>query len=300
MKYILDKYFEKTKGFYPFFKYCPDKYKIHYINRRASETLGYEYNYLNPRTFNEKIRWLIYNENLELKTKLTDKILVKGYIASKIGENHTAELYGVYDDFKEIDFSILPDKFALKANHGWRMNVIVKNKNFIYKNYEDLSKITKKWLKTDYEEFSVEPQYHNIKRKLFIEYLRNGDNKNNRNDIQIYCFNGKPLYCELKNYLNDSVYYQVYDIKWNLQDFNFSGFYMNQSAAKPEKFEEILEYARILSKDFSFVRIDFAYDNNNIHIVEMTFTPCSAIIPFHNQKTDFILGGMLELPTARR
>ncbi len=88
------------------------------ILKKAFNLLGYEYDYKNPKTFNEKVRWLIYNEKLDLKTKLTDKILVKGYVASKIGKNHSAELYGVYDDFEEIDFSILHDKIAIKVNHG--------------------------------------------------------------------------------------------------------------------------------------------------------------------------------------
>ena len=67
MKYFLDKYFEKTKGFYPFFKYCPQKYWDYYFCKRATNTLGYEYNWHEPKTLNEKIRWLIYREKLDLK-----------------------------------------------------------------------------------------------------------------------------------------------------------------------------------------------------------------------------------------
>ena len=106
IKYFLDRYFKKTKGFYPFFKYCPECYWDYYITKRTENVLGYEYNWKSPKTFNEKLRWLIFNEKLELKTKLTDKILLKGYVASKIGSGHVAELYGVYNDFSEIDFSI--------------------------------------------------------------------------------------------------------------------------------------------------------------------------------------------------
>ena len=76
MKFVLDKYYKKTRGFYPFFKYCPDIYKDYYLKKRAFDTMGYEYNWKEPKTLNEKIRWLIFNEKLDLKTKLTDKILV--------------------------------------------------------------------------------------------------------------------------------------------------------------------------------------------------------------------------------
>lgn len=293
MKYFLDKYFEKTKGFYPFFKNCPRNYWDYYISQRASKLLGYKYNWKEPNTLNEKIRWLIFNEKTKLKTKLTDKILVKGYVSSKIGCSHSAELYGVYDNFKEIDFSILPNEIAIKANHGWRMNIISKNRNFIYKNYKAMNKITKNWLETNYEEFSVEPQYRNIKRKLFAEYLRCN---NNQNEIQVYCFNGNPLFCELKKNINNNIFYQFYDTKWNLQNFTYANLFLEEKQDIPEKLDEILEYSRILSEEFSFVRIDFTYNNKDIHVLEMTFTPCSAIIPFDCISTDIYLGEMLTLP----
>ncbi len=296
MKYFLDKYFEKTNGFYPFFKYCPRIYWDYYICKRASNILGYKYNWKEPKTFNEKLRWLIFNEKLELKTKLADKILVKGYISSKIGCNHSAELYGIYNNFEEIDFSILPEKIAIKANHGWRMNIISKNKNFIYKNYRNINKITKNWLNINYEEFSVEPQYRNINRKLFAEYLRSDKENHLRNELQIYCFHGTPLLCELKKYINNNIGYQLYDTNWKLQNFTHSNIFFAAEEMRPEKLDEILEYSKILSQDFSFVRIDFAYNQNDVHVVEMTFTPCSAIIPFDDIKTDIYLGEMLSLP----
>ena len=72
--------------------------------------------------------------------------MVKGYVASKIGPNHTAELYGCFDNFEEIDFSVMPNQFVLKANHGWKMNILVKNKNYIYRNKMSLAEDLKKWL----------------------------------------------------------------------------------------------------------------------------------------------------------
>lgn len=295
MKFLFDKYFKKTDGFYPFFKYCPNKYKNYYFCLRASRILGYKYNWETPKTLNEKIRWLIYNENLELKSKLTDKILVKGYIASRIGNNHCAEIYGIYNSIDEIDFSILPDRFVLKANHGCRMNVFVKNKKFIYKNYKDLKTITSRWLKTNYEDFSLEPQYKNINRKLFIESMRNSDN--DIKDLSIYCFNGKPLFCEIKNTpYENKAYVQFYSTKWKLQDFTHTWEYNSTPIKEPPQLDVILEYAEILSKDFSFIRIDFSYDADNIHVVELTFTPCSAIIPFKEIRTDYLLGEKLIIP----
>ncbi len=301
MKYILDKFFEKTKGFYPFFKYCPKKYTNYYINKRASLALGYEYNWEKPRTLNEKIRWLIYNENLELKSKLTDKILVKGYVASKIGENHTAELYGIYDNFDKIDFSILPGKFVLKANHGWKMNMIVRDKNFLNIHKKDIRDLTKTWLKINYEEYSVEPQYKNISHRLFTEHLRPiGRNKNYRCDYKVHCLNGKPTFIEIPFYKEERKYYQFYTTKFELLNFSCFDKLINENLPFPSFWDEMIEYAEILSKDFSYVRVDFAPDKKNLHVVELTFTPCSGMIPFTDNKIDFEYGEMLELPNSTK
>jgi len=296
MRFIFDRYYNKTRGFYPFFKYCPIIYRDYYLKKRAYDILGYNYDWQNPKTLNEKIRWLIFNEKPELKSKLTDKILVKAYAASKIGKHHSAEIYGIYDNFDDIDFSVLPSQFALKANHGWRMNILVQNKRFIYNNRKDVKNITNQWLKTDYSLFSLEPQYKNIKRKLFIESLREYKPDNIRNDIQIHCFNGEPVFIELPFRIENKRYFQFYDTNWNLLDITYENEYIPEKISKPDNINTILTYAELLSKEFSYVRCDFAVENSNIELLEMTFTPCSALIPFIKQEMDIKLGEMLTLP----
>ncbi len=292
MKFILDKYYEKTQGFYPFFKYCPKIYWEHYLKRRAFDVLGYDYNWENPKTLNEKIRWLIYNENLSLKTKLTDKILVKAYVAQKLGKNHTAELYGVYNNFNEIDFEVLPNEFLLKVNSGWQMNLFVKNKESLIKEKKKVKKITDRWLNTNFEYFSLEPQYRNIKRKLLIERKREIKTETYRQDIKVHCFNGNPILIEVvhKNYV------QFFDTNWNLQDFTHTSIlYKETQMERPENLDELLEYSRILSAEFSYVRVDLTMDDEDIHVVEMTFTPQSAMIPFNTKDADIKLGEILKI-----
>lgn len=54
MKFLLDKYYKITKGFYPFFKWCPKKYQDYYIRKRANDVLIKNYYWQNPKTLNEK------------------------------------------------------------------------------------------------------------------------------------------------------------------------------------------------------------------------------------------------------
>ncbi len=299
---ILDKYFEKKKGFYPFFKYCPKKYQKHYINKRASLTLGYEYDYTNLRTLNEKIRWLIYNEKPNIKSILTDKIKVKTYIITLTGEGHAAETFGIWDSFDDIDFSYLPNEFALKANHGWKMNILVKNKKFIKEHKKEIRKRTNDWLKIKYAQYSLEPQYEDIEPKLFAEYLRPLDTI--RQDYQVHCFNGIPIMVELadkESHKAGIIASRFYDTDWNLLPYSAHGKLLSEKADEKLDFlEEMLGYSRILSKNFSYVRIDIAKSIEHLHILEMTFTPCFAMIPFNDKTHDFELGRLLKLPSENR
>ena len=53
-------------------------------------------------------------------------------------EDLLTEIYGIYDDANKIDFSKLPNKFALKCNHGCGYNIICTDKNNLDK--EDIVK----------------------------------------------------------------------------------------------------------------------------------------------------------------
>lgn len=290
MKYLLDKYYKKTKGQYPFFKYCPEKYKDYYINKYSSDILGYDYNYLNPKTFNEKIRWLIYNEKLSLKSILTDKIKVKAYITENIGMGHIAQIYGIWNNFKEIDFSYLPKKFVIKINDSWEKNIFIYNKEKIKEKIKDLEKIVTYLVRNNYLQFALEPQYKNIDRKIFIEQMIR--NIKFSIDIQIHCFNEAPQMIEVLKADKSS---EFYDTDWKILPYTYKGAELKSEIKKPLFLEEMLEYAKILSKGFSYVRIDFACTDERVIIWEMTFTPFAGLIPFSNKKFDVELGNLLKI-----
>ena len=68
----------------------------------------------NPQSFNEKLQWLkIYNKK-EYFTQLVDKATVKDFIKEIIGEEYIIPTYGVWNNFENIPFENLPNKFILK------------------------------------------------------------------------------------------------------------------------------------------------------------------------------------------
>ena len=108
------------------------------------ERTGKHLNLDNPKSFNEKVQWFkLYGCTPEI-TKLTDKYLVRDFVAERIGEKYLVPLLGVWQYPEEINFSELPDKYIIKANHGCGYNYIVRDKNNV--NCEEIIRKAWKWL----------------------------------------------------------------------------------------------------------------------------------------------------------
>ena len=162
------------------------------------------------KSLNEKIRFLMRNEN-ELKTKCTDKILLREYCIKILGVDICPKIIGIYDTLNENDWILFPDEFVIKCNHGCKFNYLVKNKK--EENFLNIKNKFDEYLKIDFSQKHNEIQYKNINRKIFIEeYIPNVI------DYKISCFNGKPLLVEVfkkRDNLRDNLFCNTYDIYFN-------------------------------------------------------------------------------------
>ncbi|KHJ67953.1 glycosyl transferase [Pantoea rodasii] len=253
-------------------------------------------NLRNPTNFNEKIQWLKFNEYKgDIYTLCADKYKVREYIISKGCGEILNELYGVYDNPQAIDYDALPEKFALKCNHGAGYNIICENKSSL-----DIEKTNKKlneWLKQDFSSHFVEPQYKKIERKILCEKFIENELGGFPDDYKFYCFNGKPyavMVCIGREKGTPKFYY--FDMDWNPLPFEDTIELINdnQLPEMPEGFHKMKEYAFKLATDFKFVRADFYLLNGQVIFGELTFTP-SAGLDVTLQEADVILGGQLKL-----
>lgn len=264
-----------------------------WYKKRTGKNLNLE----NPKTFNEKIQWLKLYDNSPLKTKLADKYLVREWIEEQIGSEYLIPLLGAWNNFDEIDFDKLPEKFVLKANHGSHWNIIVKDKSKL-----DKSKTKKKfgkWMARDYAfKAGLELQYKGIKPKIIAEKFIE-DTNGELNDYKIMCFNGEPkfVWVDCGRYSNHTK--NIYDLNWNLQPFKMTYPISKTPIARPENLDKMIELAKILCKDFAFVRVDFYNVDGKIYFGEMTFTSMSGTDKFEPEKYDLELGNMLTLPEKK-
>lgn len=252
----------------------------------------------NPRTFNEKIQWIKLHSENELYTVLADKYLVRDWVAEKIGEEYLIPLIGVWDDFDEIDFGKLPEKFVLKANHGCKYNYIVYDKSKF--NQTDARNKFSRWMKENFAWNSLELHYKNIPKKIIAEeYLENSDK--NLNDYKIFCFNGKPKYIMYVTDRMESIKSAFYDLDWNLMPFVFNFPRYTGEVERPPQLEEMIRLAGILAEGFPHVRVDFyALNDGSIKFGEMTFTTSSGFCRWEPKEYNRILGDMIELPTDKK
>ncbi|MDP3387181.1 MAG: hypothetical protein Q8S24_08100 [Eubacteriales bacterium] len=71
-----------------------------------------------PKLYDDKMQWIKLNYRNKLITQCNDKVLVRDYVTAK-GYGHLLnEIIAIYKNVEEIDLDLLPDSFAMKANHG--------------------------------------------------------------------------------------------------------------------------------------------------------------------------------------
>ncbi len=255
----------------------------------------------NPKTFNEKIQWLKLYWQDPMVAKCADKYDLREYVEEcGVGEILNS-IYGVYESVEDINFEKLPKKFALKGTHGCGYNLICKDKSKL--NINDAKEISKKWLNSRYAYVAAEVQYDKMKPKIIIEKFIEGTNGKSLVDYKIFCFNGNPIVtmvCEERGKDKRAKYY-FYDNYWNILPYNKDSkeIISNNKIChenKPKSFNKMIEYSKILSKKFPFVRVDFYDVDGKAILGEMTFTPCGGIDSRLDKDVDLLMGNLIELP----
>ena len=263
--------------------------------QQKAQSRGFQnFNIDNPKTWCEKMAWLQLNDDIQLRARCADKIKVHEYSVEKLGKDICVPIIKVYDNPNDVDFSELPNKFVLKCNHGWNMNIIVNDK--VKANTNDCKQKLQQWLDTPFGDKSMEIHYLNIQRHCFSE-----THIGNPIDYKFWCFDGTPTYCTVNANIgsNGNTPYSInwYDMNWCIKNISRLDHLnsLNKLDKKPEHFEEMKEYAKKLSEDFHFVRVDFYEVDGVVYLGELTFTPATGFIRWTDPKIDRMFGDMIKL-----
>lgn len=253
----------------------------------------------NPKTSNEKILWLKLNTYYKnpLVTQCADKYRVREYVEKCGCGEILNELYGVYKNVDEIDFGSFPEKFVLKSNYGFSMNLVCRNKSDM--DIVATKKLLKSWLKSKQHLLKSEIHYADIPRRIICEKFIETKNGGAPDDYKIYCCNGKPYYvmvCIGRDKGKPKFYY--FDIYGNLQrEMTRDGLEASADFRYdiPDGWNNMIKYAEVLSAPFPFVRADFYLEYGKVIFGELTFTPAAGLDIYKLEYTDRLLGDLINI-----
>lgn len=268
-----------------------------YLKKRFKIEVGMELNLNTPRTFNEKLQWLKLYDHKPEYTAMVDKYEVKKYITQMIGEEYVIPTLGVWDEFDDIDFDVLPDQFVLKCTHDSGGLVICRDKKIF--NRAKARKKIEKSLKNNFFYSGREWAYKDVKPRIIAEkYMEDYETQELR-DYKFFCFNGicKALFIASDRQTDGvETKFDFFDSNYNHLDINNGHPNANVIPEKPKNFELMKQLAEKLSAGIPHLRVDFYEVNGKAYFGELTFCHWSGMVPFEPIEWDYKFGEWIELP----
>lgn len=274
--------------------WVPDEIHLKLMYRAA---IGSWPDIKHPRTFNEKLQWLKLHDRNPLYTTLVDKYRVKEWVAKRIGAEHVAKTYGVWERAEDIDTSCLPERFVLKTNHDCGGVVICRSRDSI--DFANAKKKLSEHLRINYFWRTREWPYKKVKPLVFAEECLEPSDGVGLEDYKLMCFNGK-VKCSFTctgRALGD-LRVDFFDSEWN--HLPFMRHYPNADVlpVKPHGYEKMVSFAEELSRGIPFVRVDFFEIGDRPLFGEMTFFPGAGLEEFEPFEWDELLGSWIDLSGA--
>lgn len=268
-----------------------------YLIKLGKVNLKYKMDINNPKTFNEKLNYYKIHYYNELMPNAVDKIKAKQYVIDKGLEKIVIKTLATYDSLDEIYFEELPNSFVIKntIDSGGVFKCDDKSKiidkDIIYKKL-------KCYLKSEFvngKHVSLENVYAKNKNRIIVEELLPTKDGHAPLDYKIFCFYGEPKFLFVASNRDTNCCFDFFDINFNW--INVKQGHPNASIRpiKPKNFDKMLEYARILSKDFPHVRVDLYNLDGKIYFGELTFYHFSGLTPFQPSDYDLKFGEYFDI-----
>lgn len=249
-----------------------------------------------PKTMNEKVQWIKVNYQREDYISIVDKVTVKDYVAGILGDKYIIPTIGVWDNADLIQEDDLPDQFVLKCNHDSHCVFICNDKKTF--DFGQAKKKLNERLQFNEYWYGREWPYRYVQPKILAEKLLKSDSGEVA-DYKLLCINGVPeniMMCAGRQ--SGKLRYYFFDRNWHFlkvlrvdkdlpDDFTLP---------KPEHLDEMFEVARILSKDFPFVRVDLYDTEGQVWFGELTFYPSAGFDTDYLPEVDRMYGEKMVLP----
>ena len=239
-----------------------------------------------PGCVNDKFYWRKIFDHDPRFTIISDKLAVKDWIIAEGIKLPTARVLWSGKDPNLIPAEILDGDVILKANHGWNMQIMIREGKY---DRADLVEKANQFLEQSHGEEHLQWGYFNIPGKLFVEEILAG---------------GGPQLLELKYYTFGTkierliaIYDRYGDIAadvWMPDDKG--GFYLSDEMTAvsknkrgwplPPTAERAEAIARDIGSRFDHMRVDLYTDGQEVWLGELTVYNLAGRIPVHGFDPD--------------
>ncbi len=254
------------------------------IHWHCLRELGDFPNLTNCRDLNDRINWLKLFDQDEEMIRCSDKLMMRNFVAERLGDNYLPKVYQTGLRFADIDFASLPKSFCIKTNHDSGSVVLVHDKETVDR--LELERFFDQALSKIYGWSNGEWAYRFIERKVFVEELIDPESGSPPADYKFHCSEGKVGFCATVYDRSASGKEQILDRHGNDLSIPLSPetYRYGSSFKKPAAWDEMASAAETLSRGFKFVRVDMYYSNGRVYVGELTFWPMSGVFAGNGQK----------------
>lgn len=254
----------------------------------------------NPKTFNEKLQWLKLHNRRPEYIQMVDKVAVKDYVASVIGEEYVIPTLGVWDNPNDIEWDKLPNQFVLKTNHDGGSNgiVVCKDKSILNKQ-KALKELKRSFNRNSYL-IGREWPYKMVKHKVFAEQYMEDQQCGELRDYKFFCFDGeaKILFIATGRGAVEHAYFNYFDADFKPLNIKNGHPISSEAITKPQSFELMKELSSKLSKGIPHVRVDFYEVDGHPYFGEFTFFHMGGTGRFEPEEWNKKMGSWITLPNS--
>jgi len=252
-----------------------------------------------PKRYSEKLQWYKLNYRNPLVRVCSDKAEVRRYVMSRGYGSLLNDVYAVFDDPEDINFDVLPDRFALKATLGSGMNLFVSDKHSA--DVGLLKSQMNKWVQSRPWVYGREWGYTGSKTRILVESLLPRDEMGDIVDYKFFCFDGR-VYClyVMTEYTDDHSKGRCgfFDPEFQMLPVYRADYRpIVRPVPPPSNLDEMLRVASELSEGFPHVRVDLYSIGGRTLFGEMTFYNAAGYMSFIPDSFDYELGEQFIIPS---
>lgn len=278
-------------------------YAKHFVGDRPADTilaalsmleyrmrLGRWPNLRQPSRFSEKLWCRLLHARDPVLTVLSDKLLVRDYVAERVGREYLVPLLWTGRDARAIPFDALPSCFVLKANHGCGYTLVVREKSDVDR--PRMVRRAQRWLATNFGDdayLGISWGYRHVIPALLVEELLE-ENQGPPVDYKFYCFSGRVEFVTL--HFDRFGQHRMRAVGRSFEPYEVStgrGSWTGDFA-RPLQFDRMVQIAEALAAAFNFMRIDLYCPDDRIYVGEITPYPKGTAPTIYPASRDAYLG----------